>query len=172
MKARVIIYTFLMMFCFFAFDVQANPIELTKLDMYRQDHQWQFIFYLSAPTQYRIFRLNNPSRLVLDLKDVTTKVRLRYKALIDTPISKMRYSQHQDHIFRIVFDLAMPVDAKIQEVSDGHSKERKLELRFTKQAVSVAAFNVSSNLSAVKAQPSIFEDNAATTQPPITKKKT
>lgn len=157
-------------FCLLPLTILAKPIELTNMQVHELGHTWQFIFYLSGSTNYRLFRLENPSRLVLDLKNVTTKQRLRYKSLLGTPIAGLRYSPHQDNIFRIVFDLAMPVEAKIREISDGSPHERKLELAFVKKSDHVAAFDWPADIK-IKSQRSLFEENVIATAPD-TKKKT
>ena len=139
------------------------------MEVHRLGHYWQFIFHLSGPTHYRIFQLKHPDRVVLDLSNVKTVKRLRYKEIIGTPITDLRYAAHQNNIFRIVFDLAMPVDTKVREISTGNKKEKKLELAFIKKGASVAAFEWPKKISNYTVHRSLFEEN--TIQPTGLKKK-
>lgn len=133
---------FLLVIGFMPITIFADKIQLKKMEVHDLSHHWQFVFYLSKPTQFRSFNLDNPNRFVLDLKNVHANIRLRYKPLFGTPINALRYSYHKDHIFRVVFDLDMPVKAKLVELPTNKTGERKLQVMFIKKAHHVSGFGL------------------------------
>ena len=156
--------------CLVSCQLFAQSIELKRMSTHNlKPHEWQFSFYLSAPTKYRTFRLKNPDRYVLDLQNVTTKKHLHYKELMGTPIKSLRFSPHKDHIFRIVFDLSMAVNAVVHEVPMPQSGERKLKIVFTRKGHHVAGFDWTTKADAPVNRPSLLRQLAQNNV--VTKKK-
>lgn len=138
----------------------ARTVELKDMEMHTARHQWTFVFHLNKPAFYRGFWLSNPRRYVLDLKDVFTKQRLHYKELLGTPISKLRYATHKDHILRMVFDLDIPLSARVHEVAGKKPGSRELELRFVSSRHQLIGFDKNPKASYSTSTTSYFEDNS------------
>ncbi len=61
------------------------------------------VFDLSAPVEYRLFRLDNPPRVVLDLNNTRLQTRLQVNNNAD--IRSIRHGRQGKHNLRLVFDL-------------------------------------------------------------------
>lgn len=67
--------------------------------------QSQVTIDLSERVQYNIFSLENPSRIVIDLKETQCNVNVKALNLNGTAIQKIRYAPHDPKTLRIVFDM-------------------------------------------------------------------
>src|SRR3990167_9561340 len=76
----------------------SDTIELRNMQVQIFSLQWCFTLNLSKPTNYRTFELYNPSRFILDVRNVETTSRLRYKELFGTQIKDIRYGPQADHV--------------------------------------------------------------------------
>jgi N-acetylmuramoyl-L-alanine amidase len=65
----------------------------------------RIVFDLGEPVEHKIFTLNHPLRLVLDIRDANLKSRLKGISLTDTPITKIRAAKRNENDIRIVLDL-------------------------------------------------------------------
>jgi N-acetylmuramoyl-L-alanine amidase len=65
----------------------------------------RIVLDLSDNIQYKLFTLENPCRMVLDLQDVEFKAKINPSEWQANGIKKIRYSQFNTNTLRIVFDL-------------------------------------------------------------------
>lgn len=68
------------------------------------DHT-RLVFDLSSPTQHRVFMLDNPRRLVIDINQVRLATDLGRADLDKTPIDRIRHASRDDDGLRVVLDL-------------------------------------------------------------------
>lgn len=87
------------------------------------DHT-RLVFDLNGEVDHHMFSLENPNRIVIDLKDSRLKARLTQPEADDLFISKVRYAARNGNDFRIVLDLkqkAVPKSFLLQPNSQyGH----------------------------------------------------
>lgn len=73
--------------------------------------QWQqasgtnIVFDLSEPVRYRLTRLANPHRLVVDFERMRAPKTLRLPTVADTPVRGLRYAPRGESELRVVLDL-------------------------------------------------------------------
>lgn len=67
---------------------------------------------LSNDVQYKVFTLQNPDRIVLDIQEVQFKGKVNKDNLADSGIKNIRYSQHDPKTMRIVLDLEQAMRPK------------------------------------------------------------
>jgi N-acetylmuramoyl-L-alanine amidase len=65
----------------------------------------RIVFDLSAPVEHKIFSLENPDRLVIDVENAVLDASFDEITLKDTPIAKMRASRRGEADLRVVLDL-------------------------------------------------------------------
>ncbi|MGB1238847.1 MAG: N-acetylmuramoyl-L-alanine amidase [Pseudomonadales bacterium] len=70
----------------------------------------RLVFDLTGPVKHKIFALSNPSRVVLDIEDVSLKAELNKVDLSKSPIAKLRSGKGEP--LRIVLDLKQKVSPK------------------------------------------------------------
>ncbi len=75
------------------------------------DHS-RLVFDLNEQVDHHLFSLQNPDRIVIDLKNARLKGRLAQPAADDLFIKKLRYSKRNGSDFRIVLDLKAGVKPK------------------------------------------------------------
>jgi len=66
------------------------------------------VFDLSGNVHYKVFTLENPYRVVLDIQEGRFKTKVDLGNLSETGIKKLRYSQHDPKTLRIVLDMERP----------------------------------------------------------------
>ncbi|MGI9322583.1 MAG: AMIN domain-containing protein, partial [Pseudomonadales bacterium] len=67
------------------------------------------VFDLTNPTEHKLFALESPRRLVVDIKQTKLKAKLKSLNLKDTPIKAIRTSAKAKDSLRVVFDLTEAV---------------------------------------------------------------
>jgi len=68
------------------------------------DHT-RLVFDLSGPTQHRVFMLENPDRLVIDISNVRLSTELSQASLEKTPVQRIRHAVRNGNDLRVVLDL-------------------------------------------------------------------
>ncbi len=64
----------------------------------------RLVFDLSAPVEHRLFRLEGPDRVVVDVSNARLKTEFEHLSLGDSPVASIRHS-HSNGTLRIVLDL-------------------------------------------------------------------
>lgn len=106
---------FSILFLFLAL-LLALPVQATsRIDSLRiwpaPDHS-RLVFDLSGPVQHRVFMLDNPARLVIDISDVRLNAQLGSVSLESTPISRIRSAVRNQNDLRVVLDLSRNVQPR------------------------------------------------------------
>jgi hypothetical protein len=88
----------------------AAAAEIHGVRMWQKPSGTSVVFDLSDPVSYRLTRLANPDRLVVDFERMRTPKTLRLPAVADTPVRGLRYAPRGDYDLRVVLDLTGKVD--------------------------------------------------------------
>jgi N-acetylmuramoyl-L-alanine amidase len=80
----------------------AGQIESVRL--WRAPDNTRLVFDLSAPAEHRLFTLENPSRIVIDIDGTELRKAFDDVAIENTPISTIRYGARGNGTLRIVLD--------------------------------------------------------------------
>lgn len=97
------------------------------------DTSARLVFDLDANARYNTFTLENPHRLVIDLKDFTQHDKLIIPSLINTPVKSVRYAAYDRQTLRIVLDLAHKVEYQTQTLrpNQGYPHRLVVDLDYT-----------------------------------------
>jgi N-acetylmuramoyl-L-alanine amidase len=90
------------------------------------DHSARLVFDLDAKADYNTFTLENPNRLVIDIKDFRQRSKLIIPSLINTPVQAVRYAAYDRHTLRIVLDLAHEVQFETQTLGPNRGYPHRL----------------------------------------------
>jgi N-acetylmuramoyl-L-alanine amidase len=91
----------------------------------------RIVFALSKPTDYKIFVLQQPSRLVIDLANTSIPPQIKFKPSGIT--QDFRFGLFRDHITRVVVDLNTNAKIlKIQNIPSSSSQPYRLVIDFTR----------------------------------------
>ncbi len=122
--------------------VDARPqIDIVGLRYIVNAQKNQLVFDLTAPTQYRVFTMNNPSRLIIDIKNAHLKQDLIQPEVTHPLFDRVRAGLKNDTDLRIVVDLKL-ADVATNLVFSANVKDaRHLVIELFNQEANVASKN-------------------------------
>ena len=80
--------------------------------LWRAPDHTRVVFDLTGPAEHKLFVLQNPTRIVLDVEDTRLKTNLSDLKLADTPIRQVRSAVRDGDDLRIVMDMSASVDPR------------------------------------------------------------
>ena len=102
----------------------ATTIDGVRLSQSSADTR--LVFDLSGKVNYKLFTLNNPNRLVIDLKYTKQPKSLVLPNLKDTPIRNIRYAEWDKNTLRIVLDLSKSLKYSSQTLAPNKKYPHRL----------------------------------------------
>lgn len=106
-KGILFFFAFLMMQSLFAKTSKLEHFEYTVTP-----DNTRLVLELSQEASYKVFTLDKPNRLVIDLQNTQLKAKLKSLQFENTPITNIRYAHHPDGQLRIVFDVSEVIKPK------------------------------------------------------------
>ena len=85
---------------------------IDQVRIHRSPEKTRVVFDLNGPVEHRIFSLEDPKRLVVDIDAVTFEVDPKDIQLTNTPIAQIRTGIRNQRDLRVVFDLGEVVKPK------------------------------------------------------------
>ena len=85
---------------------------IDQVRIHRSPEKTRVVFDLAGPVEHRLFSLEDPKRLVIDIDAVALEVDLQEVQLKDTPIVQIRTGIRNHGDLRVVFDLGEIVNPK------------------------------------------------------------
>lgn len=98
-----------------AISLLAAPLWAAQVDgvrLWRSPDSTRVVFDLSAPIKHRLFTLNNPARVVIDIDNTRLAKQIDDLPLDNTPIAKVRFGRRQGTGLRVVLDLKQGVKSR------------------------------------------------------------
>jgi N-acetylmuramoyl-L-alanine amidase len=93
-------------FCFtLCFALLAQAANIHDIRVWPEPENTRIVFDLSGPVDYNVFQLNNPPRVVVDIKNSRVTDNTSVLEWNNTPVKKIRYAARDGNDVRIVFDL-------------------------------------------------------------------
>ncbi len=87
----------------------ANAADVESVRAYRAPDHTRLVFDISDSVQHKVFTLENPDRIVVDISDSRLRGDLSSLDLRDTPIAGVRSAPRDQSDIRVVFDLKTKV---------------------------------------------------------------
>ncbi len=91
----------------------AEASEIEGLRLYRSPDRTRIVLDLNEPVRYHTFTLENPNRVVVDIRDSRLNAEFEQLDLSNTPITRIRTGVRDNTSLRMVFDLANQVSSKV-----------------------------------------------------------
>lgn len=117
-KQNILIRIFIIFLLLFINPVFADDVQLTGVAVSNSGNQTQIVINLSNPTNYSVFSLSTPNRVVIDLKSTTLATTTDQTNLSNTPILHIRHGHPTPDTYRIVLDVDKPL--KYSSVLNGN----------------------------------------------------
>lgn len=98
-----------------SFSPLASAAELRDLRLWDSPESTRLVFDLNGEVQHKVFTLNNPDRVVIDISTIDKKnaAELINNAALKGVVTKMRSGMRDDGVTRVVLEVSKPVDPKI-----------------------------------------------------------
>lgn len=92
----------------------ASAAELRDLRLWDSPDSTRLVFDLNGEVQHKVFTLDHPDRVVIDISNVDRKSAADFinKAALKGVVTKMRYGARDDGATRVVLEVSKPVDPK------------------------------------------------------------
>ncbi len=121
-----------------AFIPSVNAAEINSVRLSQIAEKTRIVFDVSGTIKYKVFQLDNPLRLVVDVANVPTRPSLSHLKLNNSPISKMRAAHRKGKDIRIVLDLKQAVSHKAFTLAANNQYGNRLvvDLRVKQQSKS------------------------------------
>ena len=142
-KKKVKVLSSFVLLCGLVNSVWAET-SVRELRLWRSPDKTRVVLDLSAPATHKVFTLNNPDRVVVDVPNASISTDYSSLDLKDTPIVSIRHAKKDQHDLRMVLDLSSSVDVKsffLKKNGDAHDRlvldllEDKGRVKITKKNV-------------------------------------
>jgi len=104
----------------------AQQINVNSLRYTTTSKQNRMMFDVTASPQHRVFVMNNPSRLVIDIKNAQLERSLNQPSSAHPLFARVRAGTKNDTDLRVVVDLKTPISSKRFSLSSNNSDEHRL----------------------------------------------
>lgn len=132
MRKRIIFVFFLCFIC--SFRLLAN--EIKNIRVWAAPDNTRIVLDLKERSQYELFTLENPHRVVIDIAKAKFQAQVDEIAIIDSGIHRIRYGYHKDTT-RIVFDLEKEakVNSFLLEPNEAYGHRLVIDLSYQKATI-------------------------------------
>ncbi len=103
-----------------------QQINVNSLLYSTDSKQNRMVFDVTESPQHRVFFMDNPSRLVIDIKNAQLKRSLSQPSSTHPLFARIRSGTKNDRDLRVVVDLKMPVSSKKISISSNNSDKHRL----------------------------------------------
>ncbi|MGB1158291.1 MAG: N-acetylmuramoyl-L-alanine amidase [Porticoccaceae bacterium] len=86
--------------------------EVNSVRLWRAPDHTRLVFDISEPADYKLFSLQNPQRLVIDIAQGSLSTDFTQLKLTSTPIAKMRSAVRNNGDLRVVLDLSAAIEPR------------------------------------------------------------
>lgn len=139
-----------------------QQVHVNSVRYLSEANQSKIVFDVTESPKHRVFVLDNPSRLVIDIKDADAKSALKQPSDSHPLFSKIRAAAKNESDLRIVVDLKDKVTAKSHKLATNNSDNRHLVVNLLgKQATTSITKNKISADNLVGKQSSETNDDLA-----------
>jgi N-acetylmuramoyl-L-alanine amidase len=111
-----------------------HAAQVNDLRVWPEPTSTRVVLDLSGPVNYHLIELQNPPRIVLDIKASQFKANLQALTWEGTPISQVRHGIQDGHDLRIVFDMKTKVKPQIAQLSPNNAYGHRLVLDFVQSS--------------------------------------
>ncbi|MGZ8227016.1 MAG: N-acetylmuramoyl-L-alanine amidase [Methylococcaceae bacterium] len=104
----------------------AHSINVGSVQYATQSPHTRILFHVSSSPKHRVFVLDNPSRLVVDIKNANLGKTLNQPAATHPLFSRVRAAAKNDTDLRVVIDLKKPISSKNFSLSSNNHDDHQL----------------------------------------------
>lgn len=128
----------------------------------------RLVFKLSAPTDHKVFTLNNPERVVLDLKNTSLPKSFEMSLPEGVVVQRLRSGIQNGEDLRLVFDLSQPAKPSVIMLPESNGKGFRLVLELNHSPLGAPTLVKNTRESEIKRA---FEEKAAEREATLTSRE-
>jgi len=117
----------------------AEQINISALRYWNTPDQTQMLFDVTSSPQHRVFLMNNPSRLVIDMRNTNVKLALSQPAPSHPLFSQVRVATKNKTDIRIVVDLKRDISSKNMSLRTNSMNGHRLVIELLDKAPDTSA---------------------------------
>ncbi|MDD4906069.1 MAG: N-acetylmuramoyl-L-alanine amidase [Methylobacter tundripaludum] len=117
----------------------AEQINISALRYWNTPDQTQMLFDVTSSPQHRVFLMNNPSRLVIDMRNTNVKLSLSQPAPSHPLFSQVRVATKNKTDIRIVVDLKRDISSKNMSLRTNSMNGHRLVIELLDKAQNTSA---------------------------------
>lgn len=117
----------------------SQQVHVNSVRYESEANQSKIVFDVTESPKHRVFVLENPSRLVIDIKDAQAKSTIKQPSESHPLFSKVRAAAKNDTDLRIVVDLKETVTAKSHKLATNNSDNQHLVVNLLTKTTSAKA---------------------------------
>lgn len=112
--------------------------QIKDVRVWPEPENTRIVFDLSGPVTYEVLELQNPSRIVLDIKGASMAANTKNLSWSGTPITQLRHAPREHQDLRIVLDLNTKVKPEVTKLTPNNAYGHRLVLDLKNRAPVVA----------------------------------
>ena len=160
--------TFLVMvlLCLCYQSLAAEKIDVKNIRVASSEHMTRIVFDTSGPPKYKLFTLNNPPRVDIDINNAQLSMDLKQSVFTKSLVSQLRYAHREGNKLRLVLDVNNTTIPKsfILPASKGSNHRLVIDLKSNnKQTIAVAKVSPKSKPTVKKAPDTAKADSTDST---------
>ncbi|MEQ1620513.1 MAG: N-acetylmuramoyl-L-alanine amidase [Methylococcales bacterium] len=118
---------------------QAQQVDVGSLSYWNTPDQARMTFDVTESPEHRVFLMNNPPRLVIDMRNAKAK-RALTQPPVDHPLfSRLRYATKDNNDLRVVIDLKTPLNGKTATLRTNIQDSHRLVIELLGKSTFVTA---------------------------------
>ncbi len=110
----------------------AGAVDVLGMRMWPAPDSTRIVFDISAPVEYKVFRLDNPDRVVVDLGNTTLRTSLPSPAQQDRIAQRVRHAVRGQRDLRVVFDVSREIEVKSFQLAPNEQYGHRLVIDLVK----------------------------------------
>ena len=122
-QAKILV---LFVLCFLSESSIAQPLGVKSLSFITSPKQNRLVFEVTESPQHRVFVMNKPPRLVIDIKNAQLEKSLEQPLPDHALFSRIRVTTQDKFDLRVVIDLKVPVTSKKFSLSSNNNNAHRL----------------------------------------------
>ncbi|MDI1278293.1 N-acetylmuramoyl-L-alanine amidase [Methylobacter sp.] len=145
----------------------AEQINISALRYWNTPDQTQMLFDVTSSPQHRVFLMNNPSRLVIDMRNTNVKLALSQPAPSHPLFSQVRVATKNKTDIRIVVDLKRDISSKNMSLRTNSMNGHRLVIELLDKAQNTSAKVAEKSEIKASAGPAKMVDSQSIEEKPV-----
>jgi N-acetylmuramoyl-L-alanine amidase len=134
----------------------ATAAQIKDVRVWPEPENTRIVFDLSGPVNYEMLELQNPHRIVLDIKSSSLSANTNKLSWTGTPVTQLRHGVRDGHDLRIVLDVNSKIKPEITKLNPNDAYGHRLVMDLKNYQVTTRPVSMAKPQSQLKAGKGVF----------------